>query len=323
MGFGRNGLRVAKTPTRSAPPSRGGRSRAGDVGGASARFAVLETPQQPQVREAVDPGNGAVQRVFRFEHDASLQMWGKEAVARDAEFLRQIGMYVSDRFHARYCIAVRCARPRRSPKVLRHLRWNLPAFTTMKVSNTASAPRSAKEAFMADSKRLLADALTGLMECKPLDQVRVAEIASAAGVSKQTFYHHFSDKYHLMEYCFRDMFAAPFERMGTLAPFDECYIEFLQQCHQRKTFLRNAFTSQDVNSLYRVMHRALRDAFGARVRVHGVPDEGETGFCLDFFSKGCAGCTRHWFDQGMDFEDAELVGLIRQCIPVGAARYFE
>ena len=45
------------------------------------------------------------------------------------------------------------------------------------------APRSAKEAFMADSKRLLADALTGLMECKPLDQVRVAEIAAAAGVS--------------------------------------------------------------------------------------------------------------------------------------------
>lgn len=67
---------------------------------------------------------------------------------------------------------------------------------------------------MADSKRLLADALTGLMECKPLDQVRVAEIAAAAGVSKQTFYHHFSDKYHLMEHCFRDVFAAPFERMG-------------------------------------------------------------------------------------------------------------
>ena len=152
---------------------------------------------------------------------------------------------------------------------------------------------------MADSKRLLADALTGLMECKPLDQVRVAEIASAAGVSKQTFYHHFSDKYHLMEYCFRDMFAAPFERMGTLAPFDECYIEFLQLCHQRKMFLRNAFTSQDVNSLYRVMHRALRDAFGARVRVHGVLDEGKRGFAWISSRKAAqaaraTGSTRVW-----------------------------
>ena len=152
---------------------------------------------------------------------------------------------------------------------------------------------------MADSKRLLADALTGLMECKPLDQVRVAEIAAAAGVSKQTFYHHFSDKYHLMEHCFRDMFAAPFERMGTLAPFDECYIEFLRLCHQRKTFLRNAFTSQDVNSLYRVMHHALRDVFGARVRVHGVLDEGETGFAWTSSRKAAqvaraTGSTRVW-----------------------------
>lgn len=152
---------------------------------------------------------------------------------------------------------------------------------------------------MADSKRLLADALTGLMECKPLDQVRVAEIASAAGVSKQTFYHHFSDKYHLMECCFRDMFAAPFKRMGTLAPFDECYIEFLQLCHQRKTFLRNAFTSQDVNSLYRVMHRALRDAFDARVRVHGVLDEGKRGFAWTSSRKAAqvaraTGSTRAW-----------------------------
>lgn len=176
---------------------------------------------------------------------------------------------------------------------------------------------------MAESRQQLATALEQLMEVKPLDQVRVSEIAAAAGVSKQTFYHHFSDKYHLMEFCFRDMFAEPFDRMGSLAPFDACYRAFLELARQRKTFLRNGFTSQDVNSLFRVMHHALRDAYGTRVRVYGVPDEGSVGFCLDFFSKGCAGCTRHWFDQGMDFSNDELVSLIRQCIPVGVAQYFE
>lgn len=181
----------------------------------------------------------------------------------------------------------------------------------------------AEGANMAESRRQLAAALEQLMEVKPLDQVRVSEIAAAAGVSKQTFYHHFTDKYDLMEYCFRDMFAEVFDRMGTLAPFGACYSDFLDLCRGRKTFLRNGFTSQDVNSLYRVMHHALRDAYGKRVRVCGVPDEGSVGFCLDFFSKGCAGCTRHWFDQGMDFSNDELVGLICQCIPAGVARYFE
>lgn len=181
----------------------------------------------------------------------------------------------------------------------------------------------AKGMGMAESKRQLAAALEQLMEQKPLDQVRVSEIVALAGVSKQTFYHHFTDKYHLMEHCFRDMFAQQFDRMGTLAPFSECYAEFLERCHECKTFLRNGFTSQDVNSLYRVMHHALRDAYGRRVRVYGVADEGAVGFYLDFFSKGCAGCTRHWFDQGMDFSDEQLVNLICQCIPIGAAQYFE
>ena len=176
---------------------------------------------------------------------------------------------------------------------------------------------------MAESKRQLAGALEQLMEQKPLDQVRVSEIVALAGVSKQTFYHHFTDKYHLMEYCFRDMFSQQFDRMATLAPLGECYLDVLTQCRQRKTFLRNGFTSQDVNSLYRVMHHALRDAYGKRVRVYGVPDEGAVGFCLDFFSKGCAGCTRHWFDQGMDLSNEQLVELISLCIPAGIAKYFQ
>ena len=57
--------------------------------------------------------------------------------------------------------------------------------------------------------------------------------------------------------------------------------------------------------------------------VYGAPDEGAVGFCLDFFSKGCAGCTRHWFDQGMDFSNEQLVELISLCIPAGVAKYFQ
>ncbi len=173
------------------------------------------------------------------------------------------------------------------------------------------------------SRRRFADALAQLMEVKPLDQVRVSEIAAAAGVSKQTFYHHFADKYDLMEFCFREMFAEPLGHLGAVYPFEAAYLEFLALCHTRKTFLRNGFYSHDVNGLYRVLHHVLRDAYGSRVRAFGEKDEGDLGFCLDFFSKGCAGCTRHWFDMGMDFSDERIVRLIRQFVPVGAARFFE
>ncbi len=174
-----------------------------------------------------------------------------------------------------------------------------------------------------ESKRRFAEALVRLMEEKPLDQVRVSEICTAAGVSKQTFYHHFTDKYDLMAFCFRGMFAEPLDHLGSVYPFEQAYREFLALCHERKTFLRNGFYSHDVNSLYRALHHVLRDAYGSRVRAFGDKDEGDLGFCLDFFSKGCAGCTRHWFDMGMDFTDEEIAHLIHLSVPVGAKRFFE
>ena len=69
--------------------------------------SVFEAPQQPQVREGVQTLNRCVGGKFRLKHDASLQMRRQKAVARNAELLRQVGMYVCDRFHAGHCTAWR------------------------------------------------------------------------------------------------------------------------------------------------------------------------------------------------------------------------
>lgn len=96
---------------------------------------------------------------------------------------------------------------------------------------------------------------------------------------------------------------------------------------RRRRFANTAMQfEEDLEGVVRRLRmdgHALRDAYGKRVRVYGVADEGAVGFCLDFFSKGCAGCTRHWFDQGMDFSNEQLVELISLCIPAGIAKYFQ
>ena len=69
--------------------------------------SVFEAPQQPQVREGVQTLNRCIGGKFRLKNDASLQMGRQKAVARNAELLRQVGMYVCDRFHAGHCTAWR------------------------------------------------------------------------------------------------------------------------------------------------------------------------------------------------------------------------
>ena len=69
--------------------------------------SVFEAPQQPQVREGVQTLNRCIGGKFRLKNDASLQMRRQKAVARNAELLRQVGMYVCNRFHAGHCTAWR------------------------------------------------------------------------------------------------------------------------------------------------------------------------------------------------------------------------
>lgn len=53
----------------------------------------------------------------------------------------------------------------------------------------------------------LANALVLLMQEKPLDEITVSDIARRAGVSRMTYYRHFSTKEELLEYRLDDMFS--------------------------------------------------------------------------------------------------------------------
>ena len=55
--------------------------------------------------------------------------------------------------------------------------------------------RTIGEVIVSEAQQKLMSALEGLMLEKPMDVIRAVEIAERAGVSKQTFYNHYADKY--------------------------------------------------------------------------------------------------------------------------------
>lgn len=169
----------------------------------------------------------------------------------------------------------------------------------------------------------LADALEELMETKPLDSIFVTDIARRAGVSKQTFYHHFADKYALMEFCYERMAAPTFEKMNKYYPFSECCHDLYALYHDKEAFLRNAFASKDVNGLTEVMFRNTRQTYHRFLAVQGVADEGDTAFALDLFTRGATDLTRQWIERGMDTPDDELIRLWLASLPASLAPYFK
>lgn len=59
------------------------------------------------------------------------------------------------------------------------------------------------------------DSLKQLMEKKQLDKITVKEIVETSGMTRQTFYRNFKDKYDLVNWHFSQLADRSFRQMGS------------------------------------------------------------------------------------------------------------
>lgn len=97
-------------------------------------------------------------------------------------------------------------------------------------------------------KRKIADTFIDLCNKYPVDKITVKQIIEAAGVSKQTFYNHFKDKYDLIAWDFVNDLSPTFD-------FDaaEYSVDQLKRCLEimegKRLYYRKVFSTYEQNSL--------------------------------------------------------------------------
>lgn len=65
------------------------------------------------------------------------------------------------------------------------------------------------------TRKLLQDALIGLMAERSFDSITIADITKRAMVNRATFYRHYRDKYHLSEIVFKDAVDTMMKTVGS------------------------------------------------------------------------------------------------------------
>ena len=123
-----------------------------------------------------------------------------------------------------------------------------------------------------DSRRFLREELVRQMQQTPVDKLTVQGLCDACGVSKQTFYRHYADKYALLEECFELYVLKPFEEGVGHMSFYDSLVRHFHTMRDQQTFVRNGYLSSDVNGLYQVDVRLTRSALEGRLREEGVAD---------------------------------------------------
>lgn len=81
------------------------------------------------------------------------------------------------------------------------------------------------------AREKLARAVKAEMEHAPLDKITVTQIVERAGLTRQTFYRNFQDKYDLVNWHFEQLAQKSFKQMGVSLTLREALIrkfEFLK-----------------------------------------------------------------------------------------------
>ncbi len=163
------------------------------------------------------------------------------------------------------------------------------------------------------TKLALAQSLKQLMAERTLDKITVKEVVARCGVNRQTFYYHFRDIYHLLDWMF----------VNEGQEFAKQYPD-VHKADDGQTVIRSLCTYLQDNrsvmlSIYNSLGRELLDRYlckeiatllhttlKVRAEKAGVTQQ-QLDFLINFYKHAFVGAALDWFQSGMPGETEQIV----------------
>lgn len=170
-------------------------------------------------------------------------------------------------------------------------------------------------------KQRLAEAAKSLMANNSLEKITVTQIVRQAGVTRQTFYRHFQDKYDLVNWYFDLLAGQCFEQMGVSLSLREGLILKFDFIRAEGAFFAQAFRSKDYNSIEQHDYEFILHFYTNIIeRRLGRSLDDELKFLLQLYCHGSITMTAEWAVKGMLKSSESLADWLIEALPVKLAK---
>ena len=103
----------------------------------------------------------------------------------------------------------------------------------------------------ADTKTKIFESLRELAKNSPIDKITVKDIAKHAGITTQTFYNHFPDKYEVVVWAYKNRIEKIYELKSEQELSWRGFLALLVNGYKKNgTFIRNAFRNTHGDDAY-------------------------------------------------------------------------
>ncbi len=144
----------------------------------------------------------------------------------------------------------------------------------------------------------------------------VKELCEAAGISRQTFYHHFDSKYQIA-YWFFDLADELFaEHIGRDIGWDEGISEYMQFIAKELPYLHYAFAANPFdNEVEPYLESGRKRLVTTLTEFKHVEIDDELSFCLDFFISHSNEIVVDWCLSDAPLPPEDMTKYFTDCTP--------
>ena len=107
------------------------------------------------------------------------------------------------------------------------------------------------------TKYIFAQSIKDLMAKQPLDKITVTDIVKHSGMTRQTFYRYFQDKYDLVNWYFEKLADKSFRQIGNSSTLKEGLVKKFTFLLNDQIFFMQAFQSKDYNNVENYDYQCL------------------------------------------------------------------
>lgn len=166
------------------------------------------------------------------------------------------------------------------------------------------------------AKEKFADVIKTLMLNTSLEHITVTDVVKEAGLTRQTFYRNFKDKYDLVNWCFDKLAQQCFNKMGISLTLREGLILKFNFIKNEKSFFAQAFRSTDYNSIEQHDYQFILQFYTNIIerQLHKQLPE-NLRFILELYCHGSITMTVEWAITGMEKSPESLADDLIAALP--------
>lgn len=175
-----------------------------------------------------------------------------------------------------------------------------------------------------DLKYRLAEAMKACMKTTSVENITVKQIVEVCGVSRQSFYRNFIDKYDLINWYFDRLLEQSFKEMGKGETVRDGLIKKFAYIKQEKLFFSAGFKGDDQNNLKEHDFIMIYEFYCGLIRKRtGKLPEHHVRKLLEMYCQASVYMTVQWLMKGMPETEEQLADLMIDAMPPQVSQVYK